>query len=58
VSPSPEPDRPHRPPWRRISPWIYFTPRGGPGGSAGVREPRNRPPDAGGGAAQLKPPRP
>jgi transposase len=70
VSPSPEPDRPHRPSWRRVgvepivhrayvvSPWVYFRPRGGPGGSAGVREPRNRPPDAGGGAAQLKPPRP
>jgi hypothetical protein len=49
--------KPPRPPWRRISPWVYFRPSGGgKGGSAGVREPRKPRPRDGRGGASLKPP--
>ncbi len=50
MSASPKSDRTPRPPWRRKSPWFYFEPSGGTGGSPGVREPRKPRPNNWGGA--------
>jgi hypothetical protein len=49
------PRRKPRPPWKPISPWVYFRPTGGGrGGSAGTREPRRPRPNAGSGGIAIR----